>query len=464
MLESDGQRVAQHERMLDRVGQLPDVARPAVHRQPLKHLRLGHRRLVGHGRPPAPHEVVHEFRNVFAPVAQRWHDDLERVDPKQEILPEFARRHHRLEIPMRGADDPHIDRERLVFTDTTDLAALEHTQQSGLERLRQLPDLVEEERAAIGHLEEPGAVVVGAGKGPLAMAEKFAFDELLRQGTAVDGHERAGRPTAQLMDGPSHELLARARLAADEHRRLGGSHPRDELTHAVESGRASDEPGSPFRPPHPPLERPQPLRQLPLLPHPLEHGLDVGEPAGFCQIVEDPLPHGRHGTLHGRLPGDDHRFGVGRDLPHTSDDVEPTDARHVEIDDHAVVRRLVERGEGRATVRADRGLVAEPRQLNPHELLERLLVVGKKNAQGPGTLLHGGDWRGGGVRWAPVARRDRWAHAARLAATTPTCASGRVTRKVDPWPGPGLVASRRPPWSATIRWAIESPSPVPCPS
>ena len=75
--------------------------------------------------------------------------------------------------------------------DRAHLALLQHAQQLHLERRRQLADLVEEQRAAVGRPEEAGlALVVGAGEGALLVAEQLALEQRLGQRAAVDGDER----------------------------------------------------------------------------------------------------------------------------------------------------------------------------------------------------------------------------------------------------------------------------------
>src|SRR5262249_33489765 len=82
--------------------------------------------------------------------------------------------------------------ERLRVADPADLARLQEAQQLHLDVLVQLADLVEEQRAAVGHLEQPLVIAVGPGEGALAVAEQLALDEVLRQRPAVDRHERPG--------------------------------------------------------------------------------------------------------------------------------------------------------------------------------------------------------------------------------------------------------------------------------
>ena len=60
-------------------------------------------------------------------------------------------------------------------TDALHLRALEHAQELGLQRQRQLADLVEEQRAAVGRLEvAPACAAIGAGERALLVAEQLA--------------------------------------------------------------------------------------------------------------------------------------------------------------------------------------------------------------------------------------------------------------------------------------------------
>ena len=100
-------------------------------------------------------------------------------------------------------------------------ALLEHAQQLGLRRQRQLADLVEEQRAAAGGLERAAAQPVGAGEGAALVAEQLALDELLRQRGAVDRDERRLLARPEPVQLARDQLLARAALARRSARVLG---------------------------------------------------------------------------------------------------------------------------------------------------------------------------------------------------------------------------------------------------
>src|SRR5687768_15361899 len=73
------------------------------------------------------------------------------------------------------------------------------------------------------------------------MTEEFRFNEVFRQGAAIDINEGPGSARAVEMDGPRHQLFARARSPADEDGSRGWRHARDDLEDAAHGGRAADE-------------------------------------------------------------------------------------------------------------------------------------------------------------------------------------------------------------------------------
>ena len=97
-----------------------------------------------------------------------------------------------------------------------DLPLLERPEELALEGQRELADLVQEQGAAVGHLDQPRLRLDSAREGTLLVAEQLGLQELLGQRGAVDGHERLGGALAVGVDGPRDELLARPGLAQDE--------------------------------------------------------------------------------------------------------------------------------------------------------------------------------------------------------------------------------------------------------
>ena len=79
-----------------------------------------------------------------------------------------------------GGDEAHVDPPRRAAAERTDLAVLHDAQELRLERQRQVLDLVEEERAAVGEPERTGSRVERAGERTARMPEELALGERSR--------------------------------------------------------------------------------------------------------------------------------------------------------------------------------------------------------------------------------------------------------------------------------------------
>src|SRR5690606_1006727 len=99
--------------------------------------------------------------------------------------------------------------------DAHELALLEHAQQLRLRSARHLADLVEEERAAVGELEEAFALADRAGERALLVAEQLGLEQRLRHRGDVGGDERPVPARRQRVDAARYALLAGAALAGD---------------------------------------------------------------------------------------------------------------------------------------------------------------------------------------------------------------------------------------------------------
>src|SRR5262249_27577789 len=130
---------------------------------------------------------------------------------------------------------------RLAAAHATEVALLEDAQELGLRGVVHLRDLVEEQGAAVGQLEASQAAFGGAGEGSALVTEQLALDERLRDRRAVDGDERLVASVREIVDRAGHELLARAALTIDEHRRRAGRGELDPAIHLLHALRLPDE-------------------------------------------------------------------------------------------------------------------------------------------------------------------------------------------------------------------------------
>src|SRR5262249_47603620 len=111
-----------------------------------------------------------------------------------EIAAELAALRHLLERPMRGGDHADVDLDRSRAADWIDLVFLEHAQQRGLSRCRQIAASVEEERSTVGLPHEAGGLADRAREGALGVPEELALEQRIGHRAAVDRHELAFAP------------------------------------------------------------------------------------------------------------------------------------------------------------------------------------------------------------------------------------------------------------------------------
>src|ERR1043165_206183 len=159
-----------------------------------------------------------EQQYVLAPLAQRRRTELHHVEPVIEILAEYAFLNGTDDVAIRGCDHPHVHLQLLVAPDARESAVLEEAQQLGLKRPAHVADLIEEDRALMRFLHATRLLFDRAGERALFVTEKFAFEQGLRNGGAVDADVIMLRALAQAVQRARNKFLAGATLAEDEHR------------------------------------------------------------------------------------------------------------------------------------------------------------------------------------------------------------------------------------------------------
>ena len=88
---------------------------------------------------------------------------------------------------------------------------------------RHVADLVEEQRAALGHLQLAWpALALGTGEGPRGGTEEFGLQQAFRDRRGVHADEGLVRPRRSAVDGVGEQFLAGAGLAEQQHRRFAG--------------------------------------------------------------------------------------------------------------------------------------------------------------------------------------------------------------------------------------------------
>src|SRR5204863_8771442 len=114
-------------------------------------------------------------------------------------------------------DEPQVRVDGPRPPDALEGLVLEDPEKLRLERGPDVPDLVEEDRAAVRHLQLAALLLMRSGKGSLLVAEQLGLEQLFRQRHAVDDDERPIGPETPAMDRPGDDLLAGPALAQEQH-------------------------------------------------------------------------------------------------------------------------------------------------------------------------------------------------------------------------------------------------------
>src|SRR4029078_7771674 len=93
----------------------------------------------------ADQEVLRQRQGVVRAIAQRRQVNVNHVQPVKEILPEGAVGEVLFQVTVGGGDDAHVDLLAARRAQRANLALLQDAQQLGLQRGRQLGDLVQED-------------------------------------------------------------------------------------------------------------------------------------------------------------------------------------------------------------------------------------------------------------------------------------------------------------------------------
>ena len=104
-----------------------------------------------------------------------------------------------------------------------------------------LADFIQEDGAGIGQIELAQLLPVGPGEGALLIAKQLAFQQLVRDGSAIHFDERFLAAARLRIDHARHHFLARTAFATDQHRGSGVRHLLDGVLHLFHPRTGSEE-------------------------------------------------------------------------------------------------------------------------------------------------------------------------------------------------------------------------------
>src|SRR5882762_7676603 len=237
-----------------RLFELANVSRPIVGFQARHRFRGDPLDGFFHRLTEALEKVAREEWNVVPAVAQGGHLYGNHAEAIIEVLAEAAFRNLLFELLVRSGNDADIHIRFFRTADRANLSFLQDTIQLHLHGQAHISDLVHEERAAVGGLEEALAVFVSPGKSSLHITEEFGLQESLRERATVDGDKRSLCPNAVFMNGAGNQFFAGPTFPGDENAARLRSNGLNQVEDSAHVRALSDDIVEPGEPPELPTQ------------------------------------------------------------------------------------------------------------------------------------------------------------------------------------------------------------------
>ena len=123
------------------------------------------------------------------------------MDAVEEVFTENALAHEFAQVLVRRRDDPHVGLDRLDRPERFINPLLQHPQQSDLHGRRDVADLVQKQRTAVGQSKAAEFILPGISKCPRLVTEQFRFQEGIGQRPAIQCDESFLAPPRKIVDG-----------------------------------------------------------------------------------------------------------------------------------------------------------------------------------------------------------------------------------------------------------------------
>src|SRR5207237_1700267 len=143
--------------------------------------------------------MIYQQWDVFRAFPQGWNVNRKNIQAVKQIFAKFPLLNHVMKFAIGGRDQACIGSQRARASQAFELPFLEQTQQLGLQLEWNIPDLVEEYRAAVRQLEAADALCDGAGECAFFVTEQLAFKQACRYRRTVYLHQSLFAAETQLV-------------------------------------------------------------------------------------------------------------------------------------------------------------------------------------------------------------------------------------------------------------------------
>ena len=149
-------------------------------------------------------------------VPDRGEHERHHAEPVVQIFAEASGLDFGLQLLVGGRDQTHVHRDFSGAAKAPEGLGLEHLEELGLQLRREVADLIEEDRAVVGDLEEALLPVFRVGERTLLVAEQLGVEEGGVESRAVDLDEGCLGPGTEVMNHAGDPAFARSALSGEE--------------------------------------------------------------------------------------------------------------------------------------------------------------------------------------------------------------------------------------------------------
>src|SRR5690554_8109837 len=110
---------------------------------------------------------------------------MDGINAVQQIFSEGTILYPLYQRAVGGANQPHVNRNGDILTQSGHSSDLEYRQQLCLHGQRQIANLIQKKRAAIGLLNFTNAVTARIGEGPLFMPKQLTLKQAFNNGSHI---------------------------------------------------------------------------------------------------------------------------------------------------------------------------------------------------------------------------------------------------------------------------------------
>src|SRR5882672_1608596 len=130
--------------------------------------------------------MMHQQWDISRAFPQGWNVNRKNIQAVKQIFAKCLLLNHLPQIAISGCDQACIGSQRARASQTFELPFLEHAQQLGLKLERDVADLIQKYRSAIGQFKAADALRDSAGKSAFLVSEELAFEQARWNGGTVE--------------------------------------------------------------------------------------------------------------------------------------------------------------------------------------------------------------------------------------------------------------------------------------